>query len=119
MPDGIWRIGDRATFDAFRKTRIRARKGPVWLARVPGDDSDGRIRVAYSVGRKVGPAVHRNKLRRRCRAVMRAAAKSGRLPPGAYLVSTGQGAGQLSFDELRLVLTELVDRVVAGSRSAS
>jgi ribonuclease P protein component len=111
VPDVVWRIGDRATFEALRRTKIRARQGPVWMARVPADGEDRRVRVAYSVGRKVGPAVRRNKIRRRLRMVMGALARSGSLAPGAYLVSAGPGAGQIPFAELTGTVARLVDRI--------
>lgn len=111
MPDVVWRIGDRATFEALRRTRIRARQGPVWMARVQADEQDDRVRVAYSVGRKVGSAVRRNKVRRRLRVVMRVLACSGSLVPGAYLVSAGPGADQIPFAELTGMVARLVDRI--------
>lgn len=67
-------------------------------------------RVAYAVGRRVGGAVERNRLRRRLRAVV--AELSGVLSPGAYLVSAGGEAARLGHEELK--------RVVAGAmRNAS
>jgi len=112
VPDVVWRIGDRATFEAFRQTRVRARQGPVAMARAQTDGVDDHVRVAYSVGRKVGPAVRRNRLRRRLRVVMGQLACSGGLPPGAYLVSAGPGASQLTFAELSDLVAGLASRVV-------
>jgi ribonuclease P protein component len=56
-------------------------------------------RVAYAVGRRVGGAVVRNRVRRRLQAATRAHA--GALEPGhAYLVSTTPAAGAASYDDL-------------------
>ena len=60
------------------------------------DGTQARPCVAYAIPRTVGPAVDRNRLRRRLRAVT---CELG-LDPGAYLISAGPAAAGLSFDEL-------------------
>ncbi len=61
----------------------------------------GEVRVAYAIGRKVGPAVVRNRLRRRLRAAVRDLDRStGGLATGAYLVSLGPAAAKRSYTEL-------------------
>lgn len=72
---------------------------------------DRDARVAYAVGRKVGGAVVRNRLRRRLREVVRATDPS----PGAYLVSAGPGALRISFEELRMTV-ETAMRRASGIR---
>jgi len=60
-------------------------------------------RVAYAVGRPVGGAVVRNRVRRRLRAATRAQAAT--LSPGhAYLVHAGPGAAGRSYAELEAAL---------------
>ena len=78
-----WRIRDRATFAALREGR-RGHAGPVRLTWVPGAD-DTPPRVAFAVGRRVGPAVARNRVRRQLRAV--AVELAPELAPGAYLIA--------------------------------
>ncbi len=56
----------------------------------------GAPRVAFAVGRKVGSAVARNRLRRRLRVLWRRAEPAG----GDYLVVAAPAAAGLSFDEL-------------------
>ena len=69
------------------------------VAYVPGDAD---VRVAYAIGRRVGPAVVRNRLRRRLRAAAREIdVATGGLPTGAYLVSVRPAATQRSYGELR------------------
>ncbi len=114
MPDGVWRIGDRATFEALRRSSARARAGPLSVAHVPPAPGERRRRVAYAVGRPVGSAVVRNRARRRLRAVMAELARSGRLPAGAYLVSARPGVAQLPFEELVATLGDLVERASAA-----
>lgn len=70
---------------------------------MPGDPSEPP-RVAYAVGRPVGTAVVRNRVRRRLRSVSREAGPL--LRPGAYLVGAHAGASSLSYRELRATLCE-------------
>ncbi len=72
--------------------------------------SDGPPRVAYAVGRPVGSAVERNRLRRRLRAVVSASGPA----PGAYLVSAGPGARDLGFEELRTTVAKAMS-LAAGA----
>ena len=63
-------------------------------------------RVAYAVGRRVGPAVVRNRVRRRLRAATMA--RRGELQPGAYLFGAGPAAATASFAELDAAMGELL-----------
>ena len=65
---------------------------------VVGPDSEPP-RVAYAIGRGVGTAVVRNRVRRRLRAATRAHAADFE-PGSAYLVSTGPAAATRSYAEL-------------------
>lgn len=89
----VWRVRDRNTFVALRHGR-RARCGLLTVSWAPA--GEGPPRLAFAIGRKVGSAVHRNRLRRRLRAL---AGRTG-LPPGAWLVSASPGAAEASFDVL-------------------
>lgn len=61
----------------------------------------GEVRVAYAIGRRVGPAVVRNRLRRRLRAAVRDLDRStGGLAPGSYLISLRPDAARASYGEL-------------------
>lgn len=93
----VWRIRDRATFEALRRSEARARRGPVTVTYAPTGDAP-EPRVAYAVGRRVGNAVTRNRLRRRLRA---AVAGTEALRAGAYLVSGSPAAAALPYDELK------------------
>lgn len=68
--------------------------------------------LAFAIGRAVGPAVVRNRLRRRLRAIFTELA--GELLPGTYLVNAAPAAAALDYGELRrivsTVLAELADR---------
>ncbi len=60
--------------------------------------------MAYGVGRSVGNAVVRNRVRRRLRVLMRECLDEGLLDAGQFLVSVGPGAVGIDFDELRVHL---------------
>jgi ribonuclease P protein component len=100
-----WRIRDRATFDALT-TRRRTRRGAVSLAVF--DVGDGAPpRVAYSVGKRVGPSVTRNRVRRRLRAAV--AGHRAQLKPGrAYLLGASPTAAAASYAELAAAVGELL-----------
>ncbi len=77
-------------------------------------DESNPPRVAYAVGRQVGPAVVRNRVRRRLRAIIEdLAGPDGQLPagPGAYLVSTRPAAAGLSYDELHTAVSTAMRRL--------
>lgn len=62
--------------------------------------------VAFAVGRKVGTAVVRNRIRRRIRAALRQ--YPGGLPSGTYLFSAWREVATIGFTEL----VDHLDRVV-------
>src|SRR5213078_2199229 len=115
----IWRIRDRTTFGQLRRDGRRTRVGPVTVTFVDGP-TDQPPRVAYAVGRRVGGAVVRNRLRRRLRAIVCEAAAD--LRPGAYLISAAPGAANLTFGDLRSTVSRALrvpdasetDRTVAA-----
>jgi len=90
----IWRVDRRELFIALRTAR-RGRSGPLTVAHVPGDPSQPS-RIAYAVGRHVGGAVVRNRVRRRLRAHL----GSFPLPAGSYLISASPAAANSSFRDL-------------------
>lgn len=96
----LWRVRDRATFAAIRRDGVRRRVGPVVITRL--DDGSVPPRVAYAIGRPVGNAAERNRLRRRLRALVADAAPT----PGTYLVGAGRAAVTASHQELRDLVTE-------------
>ena len=103
----LWRLSDPAAFARLRTTRHRVRTGPVWLAWVPSAAGPGPVssavppRVAFAIGKRVGGAVVRNRLRRQLRAVLAAASPA----PGDYLVGVTPEAVGLSFSDLSALVS--------------
>ena len=130
----IWRIRDRGTFEALRREGIRARSGPIGITFLPDrpptgpasgatEGSDDRApilgsgplppRLAFAIGRRVGHAVERNRLRRRLRAIFADLARQDpvTLQPGAYLVGCQVGAVGLTHEELREHVSRALTRI--------
>ena len=65
-------------------------------------------RVAFAVGRRVGSAVLRNRIRRQLRAILRSLARSDPdfFPSGDYLVRVFPAAASLNFSELELLVSQ-------------
>jgi ribonuclease P protein component len=82
------RLRQRADFLAAAGGRKAATAAFVVQAR--GRDDDGPVRVGFTVSRKVGTAVERNRVRRRLRDVVRLAAE--RLRAGHDYVLIGRRA---------------------------
>jgi ribonuclease P protein component len=86
------------------------RSGPLTIRYLPGD-ADAPVQVAYAIGRRVGIAVIRNRVRRRLRAHVRELERAGQVPPGVYLIGVAPGAADLDHHELGAHLARALDRV--------
>jgi ribonuclease P protein component len=75
------------------------------------DEAELPPRVAYAVGKRVGTAVARNRVRRRLRAAVtqRHQGPVGPLPSGDYLVSAGAGAVTCTWSDLTAHLDRAMD----------
>ena len=101
----IWRIRDRASFEALARAR-RRKAGPVTL-RFVHDGSAVPARVSYAVGKWAGSAVTRNRTRRRLRAAV-AHLESDLIPGGLYLFGGDRDAGTVAFSALQASVATLV-----------
>ncbi len=74
------------------------RSGPLALRHVapPPGREPSPPQVAYAIGRKVGPAVVRNRIRRRLRHLVAEAARHGHIPQGLSLFIVQPDAADLS-----------------------
>ena len=101
MAQVVGRIRRRSSFRALARPDGRgASRGLTVSYRGRSEESDalGAPVVAYALGKRLGGAVARNRLRRRLRAAVRTAAPD--LPRGAYLVRAEPSAARLAFSDL-------------------
>jgi len=108
----IWRVRGQSSFRALARGR-RRRAGILEVRTVVLGPSVEPPRVAFSVGRSVGDAVTRNRVRRRLRAAVREHAPM--LDAGAaYLVSAAPGSAHVPYvqmsDTLSAILGDLRGR---------
>ena len=64
-----WRVRSRRDFAAIHAARVRCESGPMLVYALPNDL--GHLRIGLSVGRRVGNAVVRNRVKRRIREAFR------------------------------------------------
>jgi ribonuclease P protein component len=106
------RLRQRADFVAAASGRKVATAA--FVLQVLARSDQGPIRVGFTVSKKVGTAVERNRVRRRLKDVVGRSA-AGQLRPGHDYVLIGRRAAlQLSFDkmseELKMALRRLAPR---------
>ena len=111
----IWRIRDRATFVALRRSDRRVRRGPITVTWAAGDPAEPP-RVAYAIGRPVGGATVRNRVRRRLRAIVRDLERP--LGSGAWLIGATPEVAKLSYRELKSAVAEAVGALERGRERA-
>ncbi len=107
----IHRIRGRDAFRRLAHDGTRIRRPALWCTWCP-DPSTSTISVAFAIGRALGPAVRRNQLRRRLRAILRELEPS--LQGGLLLIGANPSASELTFDQLRTELQELLTRAMAA-----
>ncbi len=99
-------VRSRRAFAALSSSRDRSRAGPLWITRAAEHPdlgevvAAGRVEVAFAIGRSVGTAVVRNRLRRQLRVLMDEVVDDG-LAPGWYLVGVRPSVTEHTFDDLR------------------
>ncbi len=76
------------------------------------DSSLQNAHVGYAIGRNVGKAVLRNRVRRQLRSLLEA--KSDQLPAGWYLVGAQPRVGTMSWAELGATVDQLAAKLVVS-----
>lgn len=99
-------IRDRDVFVRLGRDGARFRLGALWCSFLPQPDKQAAS-VAFAIGRSVGPAVVRNRLRRRLRSIVREL----ELTPGWWLIGARPGVVELTYAEIRESMTDLAVKV--------
>ena len=73
--------------------------------------------MAFAVGRALAPAVTRNRLRRRLRAILRELDQVEPLPPCLLLMGATPRTFELTFEQMRIELTAMVEQIRMHSRN--
>lgn len=107
-------IRERAAFRRLAADGTRIRRSALWCTWCPDPDSTATY-VAFALGRALGPAVARNRLRRRLRALLREIDATSPLPIGALLIGAHPRAIELTFDQLRSELTAMITELREAS----
>lgn len=79
--------------------------------RYAGPSDDGRLLVAFAIGKRTGTAVVRNRIRRRLRAALVEMARADEVPSGAVVVTAGPSVATAPFAAVRRDLA----RALAGA----
>ena len=101
----IERITGRREFETLSRHGRRARTQTLWCRYLP-DSTAVPARVGFAIGRPVGGAVVRNRLRRRLRHLLTTDPQP--LGHGVLLIGARPPAAERSFDQLRAELMELL-----------
>jgi len=104
----IWRIAEQRAFQELARNGRRARTQSLWCNYL-NDPGARPPRVGFSIGRTIGPATTRNRLRRRLRSIV--ADHTPELVGGWLLIGARTGAAERTFAELRGEITTLLARV--------
>ena len=107
----IARARGRHTFARLTQEGSRVRRSTLWCTWCPQPDPSDPTLVAFSIGRALGPAVVRNRLRRRLRAILRELDSVGQLPPVTVLIGATPATIELTFSQLRRNLQELISAI--------
>ncbi len=67
--------------------------------------------MAFAIARALAPAVTRNRLRRRLRAILRELDQVDPLPPCLLLIGATPRTFELTFEQMQTELTAMVDQI--------
>lgn len=116
-------IADRREFVRLRSDGLHVRSRDLrcrFLVDGITADLDQPVQIAYSISRKVGNAVVRNRLRRRLRAILSEVFAAQASPPvTSAVVIVLPGAAQLSFADLQGQVLELMKKIEKTTSSAT
>jgi|TARA_B100000959_G_scaffold165191_1_gene173081 ribonuclease P protein component len=109
----IGRLHYKRDFNNLRVNGKTVKRGFLSVVFSPSDNFSDGIRVAFAVGRSVGGAVVRNRIKRRLReAFAKMITKNKLVPNGDYLIRVFPGVNNKSFT----FLTENLENIIEDLR---
>lgn len=118
-PVGLIRsIRDRRDFQRLAADGRRIQRSNLWCIWCPDPHSDAAS-VAFAIGRTLGPAVARNRLRRRLRAVLRQIDATTPLPPALILIGAKRPADELTYEMIERDATSLITEIATTISTTS
>jgi ribonuclease P protein component len=108
----IWRIRGRRAFQNLARSGRTVRTETLWCTFL-NDPAAEPLRVAFAVGRAVGTATRRNRLRRQLRAIVAAIAPEIGLRNGWLLIGARPAVNKHTFVSLRSEVTTLLTLTIA------
>jgi ribonuclease P protein component len=104
----IGRIRQREVFSRLSKEGTYVRSSGLWCSMMI-DPTLSSPHIGYAIGRSVGGAVQRNRVKRQLRALF--AAREAQLEPGWYLVGVQRSLAGASFEGLSQAVDALLGKV--------
>ena len=106
----IGRLHYKRDFNDLRLNGKTVKRGCLSVVFKPADNFSVGIRVAFAVGRSVGGAVVRNRIKRRLReAFSKMITKNKSVPKGDYLIRVFPAAKNKSFTCLETNLEKVIE----------
>jgi ribonuclease P protein component len=106
----IGRIRHREVFSRLSKEGTYVRSHGLWCSLLL-DDSLENAHIGYAIGRQVGGAVERNRIKRQLRALF--GTRSGQLRPGWYLIGVTPKTTGSTWDQLGVLVDRLIGQIEA------
>ena len=106
----IGRIRHRDIFSRLSKEGTYVRAHGLWCSLLL-DSSLENAHIGYAIGRQVGGAVERNRIKRQLRALF--SSRSGQLQPGWYLIGVTPNASGSTWDQLGALVDRLIGQIEA------
>jgi ribonuclease P protein component len=108
----IWRIRGRRAFQTLARCGRTTRSETLWCTFL-NDPAAVPLRVAFAVGRSVGPATRRNRLRRQLRAIVASLAADVGLRQGWLLIGAKPAVNKHTFASLHSEVAGLLAKAIA------
>jgi ribonuclease P protein component len=112
----IWTIRGRRAFQNLARFGRKARTETLWCSFL-NDSAAKPLRVAFAVGRSVGSATRRNRLRRRLRAIVAEVTPALGIDHGWLMIGTRPAASEHTYAALHAEVTSLLKHISSPTKA--